>query len=245
MGETAAGTGTSRQSGAKRISRRGRTKKHVQEPLRLQGATMSTWTVGTSWLRRYHVSDAAEPRQPESSSISWWGQRPIGFGCVGGQRLPLGGDRGVAEGEGVAEPDPSQGPPQQAAERAREARQQDPFVGSGPRRACLRGFQSNDMGGTLVRSVGLVRAKARIGLKNLAYNMRRLVQLEPVSRRPCDDTRRRRPPGDGLEAEITQLERGRPENLGSGMAGAGDSLVKQYPPATHQAILQRCPTATR
>ena len=27
------------------------------------------------------------------------------------------------------------------------------------------------MGGTLVRSVGLVRAKARIGLKNLAYNM--------------------------------------------------------------------------
>ena len=40
------------------------------------------------------------------------------------------------------------------------------------------GAQSNDMGGTLVRSVGLVRAKARIGLKNLAYNMRRLVQLE-------------------------------------------------------------------
>ena len=30
------------------------------------------------------------------------------------------------------------------------------------------------MGGTLVRSVGLVRAKARIGLKNLAYNMRRV-----------------------------------------------------------------------
>ena len=29
-----------------------------------------------------------------------------------------------------------------------------------------------------MRSVGLVRAKARIGLKNLAYNMRRLVQLE-------------------------------------------------------------------
>ena len=37
------------------------------------------------------------------------------------------------------------------------------------------GAQSNDMGGTLVRSVGLVRAKARMGLKNLAYNMRRLV----------------------------------------------------------------------
>ena len=30
------------------------------------------------------------------------------------------------------------------------------------------GAQSNDMGGTLVRSIGLVRARARIGLKNLA-----------------------------------------------------------------------------
>lgn len=40
------------------------------------------------------------------------------------------------------------------------------------------GAQSNDMGGTLVRCIGIVRAKARIGLKNLAYNMRRLTQLE-------------------------------------------------------------------
>ena len=88
-------------------------------------------------VRRYHVSDAAGARQPSPRRYPGWGQH--GFGCVGGQRLPLGGDRGVAEGEGVAEPDPSQGPPQQAAERAREARQQDPFVGSGPRRACLRG----------------------------------------------------------------------------------------------------------
>ena len=37
------------------------------------------------------------------------------------------------------------------------------------------------MGGTLVRGIGLVRAKARIGLKNLAYNMRRLVQLERLA----------------------------------------------------------------
>ncbi|OEJ69524.1 IS5 family transposase [Magnetovibrio blakemorei] len=43
------------------------------------------------------------------------------------------------------------------------------------------GAQSNDMGGTLVRSIGLVRAKARIGLKNLSYNMRRLVQLERLA----------------------------------------------------------------
>ena len=43
------------------------------------------------------------------------------------------------------------------------------------------GAQTNDMGGTLVRSIGLVRARARIGLKNLAYNMRRLVQLERLA----------------------------------------------------------------
>lgn len=43
------------------------------------------------------------------------------------------------------------------------------------------GAQSNDMGGTLLRSIGLVRAKAKIGLKNLAYNMRRLVQLEGLA----------------------------------------------------------------
>ena len=46
------------------------------------------------------------------------------------------------------------------------------------------GAQSNDMGGTLVRSIGLVRAKARIGLKNLSYNMRRLVQLERLAVAP-------------------------------------------------------------
>ena len=88
-------------------------------------------------VRRYHVSDAAEHDSQVLDDILDGDNTALGV--WGGQRLPLGGDRGDAEGEGVAEPDPSQGPPQQAAERAREARQQDPFVGSGPRRACLRG----------------------------------------------------------------------------------------------------------
>ena len=44
------------------------------------------------------------------------------------------------------------------------------------------GAQSNDMGGTLVRSIELVRAKTRIGLKNFTYYMRRLVQLERVAK---------------------------------------------------------------
>ena len=34
------------------------------------------------------------------------------------------------------------------------------------------GARSNDMGGPLIRSIGLVRAKARVGLRNLACNMR-------------------------------------------------------------------------
>ena len=40
------------------------------------------------------------------------------------------------------------------------------------------GSQANDMGGTLVRSIGAMRARAQIGLRNLAYNMRRLTYLE-------------------------------------------------------------------
>jgi IS5 family transposase len=45
------------------------------------------------------------------------------------------------------------------------------------------GAQANDMGGTFVRTSGLVRGKAKIGMKNLAYNMRRLGQLGRLN--PC------------------------------------------------------------
>ena len=40
------------------------------------------------------------------------------------------------------------------------------------------GAQENTPGGRLVRTIGIVRAKAKIGLQNLAYNIRRLVVLE-------------------------------------------------------------------
>ena len=39
------------------------------------------------------------------------------------------------------------------------------------------GHQESSMGGTLVRSIGIIRARTKIGLKNLAYNTRRLVFL--------------------------------------------------------------------
>ncbi len=47
------------------------------------------------------------------------------------------------------------------------------------------GAQTNDMGGTLVRSIGMVRAKAKIGMKNLACTMRRLAQLQRLNPNPA------------------------------------------------------------
>ena len=40
------------------------------------------------------------------------------------------------------------------------------------------GNQHNSMGGKFVRTIGIVRAAVKIGMQNLAYNMRRLVVLE-------------------------------------------------------------------
>lgn len=40
------------------------------------------------------------------------------------------------------------------------------------------GSQHTSMGGKLVRTSGIVCAPAKIGMQNLAYNMRRLVVLE-------------------------------------------------------------------
>ncbi len=47
------------------------------------------------------------------------------------------------------------------------------------------GAQTNDMGVTLVRTIGLARAKAKIGMKNLAYNIRRLGQLHRLNPFPA------------------------------------------------------------
>lgn len=43
------------------------------------------------------------------------------------------------------------------------------------------GHQANSMGGKLVRTIGLVRAKMKIGMQNLVYNMSRFVHLQSVS----------------------------------------------------------------
>ncbi len=43
------------------------------------------------------------------------------------------------------------------------------------------GAQQIASGGRLVRTIGIVRARAKIGLQNLAYNIRRLVTLDRMA----------------------------------------------------------------
>jgi len=43
------------------------------------------------------------------------------------------------------------------------------------------GAQQTSPGGRIVRTIGIVRAKAKIGLQNLVYNIRRLVTLERMA----------------------------------------------------------------
>ncbi len=40
------------------------------------------------------------------------------------------------------------------------------------------GYQENSMGGKLIRTIGLARARAKMGMMNLGYNMKRLVYLQ-------------------------------------------------------------------
>ena len=43
------------------------------------------------------------------------------------------------------------------------------------------GAQQSAPGGRIVRTIGIVRARAKIGLQNLAYNIGRLVTLERLA----------------------------------------------------------------
>jgi IS5 family transposase len=39
------------------------------------------------------------------------------------------------------------------------------------------GFQQNSLGGKLIRTIGLARARVKIGLRNLSYNLMRYLQI--------------------------------------------------------------------
>jgi IS5 family transposase len=47
------------------------------------------------------------------------------------------------------------------------------------------GHQENSMGRKLVRTIGMARARFKIGMMNLGYNIRRLVQLEQATAAPA------------------------------------------------------------
>src|SRR5262249_47507370 len=47
------------------------------------------------------------------------------------------------------------------------------------------GQQQNSMGGKIVRTIGIARARFKIGMMNLGYNIRRLVQLERMAAAPA------------------------------------------------------------
>jgi len=47
------------------------------------------------------------------------------------------------------------------------------------------GQQQNSMGGKIVRTIGIVRARFKIGMMNLGYTIRRLVQLERMAAAPA------------------------------------------------------------
>ena len=43
------------------------------------------------------------------------------------------------------------------------------------------GAQQNSLGARIIRTIGIVRAEAKIGLRNLTYNIRRFVTLERLT----------------------------------------------------------------
>ena len=47
------------------------------------------------------------------------------------------------------------------------------------------GHQENSMGRKIVRTIGMARARFKIGMMNLGYNIHRLVQLERVAAAPA------------------------------------------------------------
>src|SRR3981189_1513240 len=47
------------------------------------------------------------------------------------------------------------------------------------------GHQQSSMGGKIVRTIGIARARAKIGMMTLGYNIRRLVQLERMATAPA------------------------------------------------------------
>ena len=107
-------------------------------------------------VRRYQVTDAAvhdsqvvdDILDPDNTASEVWADSAYRSAEI----------EAKLKEKGLKSADPPQGVSQQAAERAGEAGQHDPFEGRA-RVEHVFGAQSNDMGGTLVRSIGMVRGE--------------------------------------------------------------------------------------
>src|SRR2546429_7932494 len=107
---------------------------------------------------------------------------PARSGCFA---RPLGADRGRPESEGLAEPYPPARRTRSTAVRGPEVGVHDALEGTRPCRARIRPQQQSSMGGKIVRTIGIARARFKIGMMNLGYNIRRLVQLERMTPAPA------------------------------------------------------------
>ena len=102
----------------------------------------------------------------------------------GSGRLPLGADRGGPDGEGLAEPYP----PARRTRSTAVRRQKSANTTRSKVRARVEHVfrqQQSLMGGKIVRTIGIARARFKIGMMNLGYNIRRLVQLERMAAAPA------------------------------------------------------------
>jgi transposase, IS5 family len=88
------------------------------------------------------------------------------------------------------QPHPPPPGPRPAAHRARAAGQHQQRGNTTRSRVRARvehvfADQAHAMGGKLVRTIGLIRAEAKIGMQNLVYDMRRLGVLERMAAQPA------------------------------------------------------------
>jgi IS5 family transposase len=125
-------------------------------------------------IRQYDVTDASVH---DSQKFDGLLNQHV-FGRVRGQRVSFGGDRGEAWLARLAQPDSSSREPQSSAIAGAGEREPPEEPSSSPHRARVR--CSAELAGWPDHG-GIARPKAKIGLQNLAYNIRRLVTLERMA----------------------------------------------------------------
>lgn len=214
-------------------------------------------------VRRYHVSDAALHdsqgvdhllMQGNTGSGVWAGRQ----GCANGSSN-LGNAYRSEETEAKLRARKLKSHIHRKGKRGKPLTEQAKESNRAKSSVCVRvehvfGAQTNDMGGTLVRTIGMVRAKAKIGMKNLAYNEEDQELIRGInsptnapSRPVAARTRARRDFGarkSGREVGKETLQRRDAANLGARHGESADiTRVKRLsaPRASRNGQKSRCP----